>query len=152
MSRPTEKGYLARSHYYGRVATHRDVAGLGLTEMYHTRPVLVPEHTHGCPYIWLVIAGAYREHVGSKERPHRPFSFGYCPVGFEHRDEIGRVGARFFAIEFDAHGAQMIADLNRPLSATAAEIHDTGAFGSLLQLYSEFLRARDGRYDVDPLS
>lgn len=143
---------LARGQYFGRVAAHRDVAGLGLTELCHTRPILISEHTHECACIWLVLAGAYREHLGSKERPHRPFSFGYCPAGLEHRDEIGRGGARFFAIEFDTHTARMIADLNRPMSATAAEIHDTVAFGSLLQLYSEFLRAREGRYDVDPLS
>jgi AraC family transcriptional regulator len=152
MSRDERRPQLARGEYYGRVVTHRDTAGLRLTELHHTRGVFLPAHTHECAYFWLVLAGAYREHVGSKERPHRPFSFGYCPVGLEHRDEVGRSGARFFAIELDSHGAQMIADLNRPMSTTAFEVSDTLAFSALLQLHTEFLRARDGGYDVECLT
>jgi AraC family transcriptional regulator len=152
MSRPEPKGYLARGQYSGRVATHRDVAGLRLTELHHAEPVRLPEHAHECAYFWLLLAGDYREYIGSKERPHRPFTFGYHPRGLEHRDEVGRRGTRFFAIELDARAAQMIADLNRPLSTTPIEIQDTLAFGSLLQLHSEFLRARDARVAVDTLT
>src|SRR5579863_2640766 len=142
MSRPDVTRHLARGEYYGRVVTHREVAGLRLTELHYARSVLLPEHRHECAYLWLMITGSSRQYIGSKERLHRPFSFGYCPAGLEHRDEIGRVGARLFAIEFDAHTTHLIADVNRPMSATAAEIHDTLAFSSLLQLHSEFWRSR----------
>src|SRR5262249_50814988 len=65
---------------------------------------------------------------------------------------VGRVGARFFVVDLDAESVRMITDLNRPMSTTSTEIHDTRAFGSILQLHSEFLRARDGRYEMDPLT
>lgn len=147
-----DKWYLARGQYYGRVLTHRDVAGLRLTELHHTRPVLLPEHGHECAHFWLMLSGAYREYIGSKEHVYRPFSFGYSPVGLVHRDEVGRMGARFFTIDLDAHHVQMVTDLNRAMGTTSAEIHDTLAFGSMLQLHSEFLRARDGGYEMDPLT
>jgi len=152
MSRPPEKEYLARGQFYGRVAMHREVAGLRLTDLHHSHAAFLPQHAHECPHFWLLLGGAYREHIGSKERSHRPFSFGYCPAGLEHQDEIGRVGARLFAIEFDAHTTHLIADVNRPMSATAAEIHDTLAFSSLLQLHSEFWRSREGGYALDCLT
>jgi AraC family transcriptional regulator len=152
MSRHERRPQLARGEYYGRVVTHRDTAGLRLTDLQHAHGVFLPEHTHECAYLWLLLSGAYREHIGSKEHPHRPFSFGYSPVGLAHRDELGRNGARFFAIELDAHGAQMIADLNRPLSTAPFEVHDTLAFSALLQLHTEFLRARDGGYAMECLT
>lgn len=152
MSRQDDTWYLARGQYYGRVVSHRDVAGLRLTELHHTRPVLLPEHGHECAHFWLMLAGSYREYIGSKEHVYRPFSLGYSPVGLEHWDEVGRFGARFFTVELDAHRVQMVTDLNRPMSTTSVEIHDTMAFGSLLQLHSEFLRARDEGREMDPLS
>src|SRR5579863_10050572 len=130
MSRPDVTRHLARGEYYGRVVTHREVAGLRLTELHYARSVLLPEHRHECAYLWLMITGSSRQYIGSKERLHRPFTFGYCPAGLEHRDEIGRLGARLFAIELDAQGADMIRDLNGPMSAMAAEIHDALAFGA----------------------
>ncbi|HZS61206.1 MAG TPA: AraC family transcriptional regulator [Gemmatimonadaceae bacterium] len=152
MSRHQGTRCLARGQFYGRVATHREVAGLRMTDLHHAHAAFLPQHTHECPHFWLLLTGAYREHLGSIERPHRPFSFGYCPAGVEHQDEIGHVGARLFAIEFDAHTAQMIADVNRPMSTRATEIHETLAFSSLLQLHSEFLRARAGGYALDCLT
>ena len=149
MSRYEVSPRLSRGEHYGRVVTHRDAAGLRLTELHHTRPELLPEHTHECAHFWLLLSGAFQDHLGSKVRPYRPFSFGYYPGELEQQDEFGRDGARFFTIELDAQWAQMVADLNRPMSAEPADLNDTLAFRAMLQLHSKFLHARDGGYDVD---
>jgi AraC family transcriptional regulator len=149
MSRYEESPRLSRGEHYGRVVTHRETAGLRLTELHHSRAELLPEHTHECAHFWLFLSGTFQDHLGSKVRPYRPFSFGYYPADLEQRDEFGRDGARFFTIELDAHWAQMVADLNRPMSAEPVDVHDTRGFRAMLQLHSKFLRARDGGYDVD---
>jgi AraC family transcriptional regulator len=109
-------------------------------------------HTHESAYFCLLLAGTYREQVGAKERIFRPFSFTFCPPAFQHRDEIGQHGGRFFTIQLDSQWLQSIKELGEQAATTPSEIQDTRAFSPLLHLHREFCRARDAGHAIDSLA
>ena len=95
------RAHRVRGEFHGRVVTFRESAGVRLSEVWTTRPVRLPTHTHESAFFWLVLSGMYREQYGAEDHWHRPFSMGYCPPMFEHSNEIGRAGARFFGVEIN---------------------------------------------------
>jgi AraC family transcriptional regulator len=146
------RSYLQRGEYYGRIAARSDGAGLRMVEVHHPRSARLPEHTHESAYFCLVLDGAYREHVGTKERVYRSFSFAFSPAAFQHRDEIGQQGGRFFTVELDAHWTRNIDALGSYASTAPTEVRDARAFGALLQLHREFCRARDAGHGLNDFS
>ena len=146
------RAYLSRGEYYGRVVTRRDSVGLRMAEVYHANAARLPKHTHESAYFCLVLAGSYREQFGTKERYYHPFSFGFCPAAFQHRDEIGHHGGRFFTIELDAQWMKSLEELDARAGATPTPVQDTRAFGPVLQLHGEFCRAHNAGHEVDTLT
>jgi AraC family transcriptional regulator len=120
-----------------------------MVEVHHAHSARLPEHTHESAYFCLVLDGTYREQVGTSERAYRSFSFAFSPAAFQHRDEIGRRGGRFFTIELDARWTQNLETLGPHTGAAPTEVRDARAFGALLQLHGEFCRARDAGRGLD---
>ncbi len=143
------RSYLSRGEYYGRIAARSDGVGLRMVEVHHPRGARLPEHTHESAYFCLVLDGAYREQVGASERVYRSFSFAFSPAAFQHRDEIGQQGGRFFTVELDARWTQNVEALDPHAGTAPTDVRDARAFGALLQLHSEFCRARDAGRGLD---
>jgi AraC family transcriptional regulator len=120
-----------------------------MVEVHHPPSARLPEHTHESAYFCLVLDGAYREQVGTSERVYRSFSFAFSPAAFQHRDEIGQRGGRFFTVELDARWTQNVEALGPHIGTAPTEVRDARAFGALLQLHGEFCRARDAGRGLD---
>ncbi|MEO8028573.1 MAG: AraC family transcriptional regulator [Bryobacteraceae bacterium] len=70
-----------------------------LSEVNHKNAWEVPPHGHVRPYFSFLLSGAYRERAAGFSLEYQPFHLVYHPRQFEHADEIGDGGARFFTIE-----------------------------------------------------
>ena len=90
---------LKAGEFYGLVPNKRDLSGLTLTEVVHSRPVSVPRHSHELGHFQLLLQGSYLENCGGKSIASRPMTISWHRPGIIHKDEIGRDGGRFFMIE-----------------------------------------------------
>ena len=77
-----------------------------LTEVRHREPRRLPRHTHERPFLTLLLAGDYRERLGSGEMEFRPLTMSYRPAWLEHQDEIGAGGAHFLMVETGVSGCE----------------------------------------------
>jgi AraC family transcriptional regulator len=146
------RAHRARGDFHGRIVTFRESAGLRLSEVSTTppaRPARLPSHTHECAFFWLVLSGVHREQYGGEDHWHRPLSMGYCPPMFEHRNEVGRNGARFFSVELNAERAASISTLEGAPGRVPTKLRDPKAFSALLRLHGEFCRVRDNGGDIE---
>jgi len=143
------RAHRVRGDFYGRIVTFRESAGVRLSEVSATRSARVPSHTHECAFFWLMLSGMYREQYNAGNHWHRPFAMGYCPPMFEHRNEVGRTGARFFVVELNAEWAARISELGGAPGAVPARLNGAKVFGALLRLYGALCRVRDNGGAID---
>lgn len=94
---------LLPGQFYGNVVNKRRCSGLVLSELKHTSPKKLVEHSHQLANFCLLINGGYREYFGSRLIEYRPLTIMFHPPELTHRDEIGNHGGHFFNIELDAH-------------------------------------------------
>lgn len=90
---------LAAGQFYGRVPARRTEAGLILSEVRHDARRQLPMHDHQAPGFYLLLAGDYREWVGSRTLSYRPRTVVFHPAAFRHRDACGEGGVRMFVAE-----------------------------------------------------
>src|SRR5262245_24739387 len=85
--------------FYGEVLGKRQCSGVILSEIRHKRERQMPSHAHQLAYFSLLLNGGYRERFGGRETVYKPMTIMFHPPDFEHRDEIGAKGGRFFSVE-----------------------------------------------------
>lgn len=93
---------LTGGKFYGNVVSKQALGGPILTELQHSEPRKLPAHSHELPFFCLVFGGDYAEKYGHRDVQFRPFTFAYRPAGVPHQDEVGRRGARMFALKSSA--------------------------------------------------
>jgi AraC family transcriptional regulator len=143
MSVHAVRAHRVRGDFCGRIVTCRESAGVRLSEVSTTRPARLLSHTHECAFFWLILSGMYREQYGAEDYWHQPFSMGYCPPMFEHRNDVGRSGARFFVVELNAERSARIGALGGGQGVAPARLRGARVFSALLRLCGELCRVRD---------
>ncbi|MBX9599827.1 MAG: AraC family transcriptional regulator [Bryobacteraceae bacterium] len=91
-----------------------------LTEVRHREPRRLPRHTHERAFLTLLVAGSYRERLGSREIEFRPLTMSYRPAWLEHQDEIGAGGAHFLLVETAGSGREQEPRMLGPAAVRAA--------------------------------
>ncbi|HUF03006.1 MAG TPA: AraC family transcriptional regulator [Aridibacter sp.] len=105
-----QSSHLRPGQFYGTVAEKRSVNSSIISEVVHSAPKRLPEHSHELAFFCLLIDGSYSESLGRRRFFYRPLSILWHPSGTEHRDEIGNKGGRFFGIEIREEGLRTLMD------------------------------------------
>ncbi len=111
-------------------------AAFVLSEVIHSRLWQVPPHGHVRPYFSFLVGGSYRERAAGFSLEYKPFTMVYHPAYFEHADEIGEGGARFFMLEVPPSHEEF----DRKLPTAGAERQGGRSVWLAAALYREFLR------------
>jgi AraC family transcriptional regulator len=90
---------LRAGEYYGSVASATE-AGVRLTLLDHESARRIPPHSHERSFVCLLLGGRYREQSGRLNVDYAPGTLVFHPAGFQHEDEIGPGGGRFFLVEY----------------------------------------------------
>jgi AraC family transcriptional regulator len=120
--------------------------GIVLSEVVHRQAWQVPPHGHLRPYFSFLVSGAYRERAAGFSLEYEPFTIVYHPASFEHADEIGGGGARFFTIEIPASGS---GQFDRRLPPAGADRLGGRAVWLASALYREFRRVPPSELALD---
>lgn len=111
---------LAGGTFYGASRRQWRAESAVLTEVRHGSPRRLPRHTHERAFLTFLLAGNYRERLGSREIEFRPLTLSYRPAGLEHQDEIGDGGARFLIVETAGCSRKQEPGMMSPASVRAA--------------------------------
>ena len=99
---------LADGQFYGAVQRPARAAGLVFSEVIHTKPLHVPEHSHRLSYFSLVLDGNYDEGPRGCLTSYKSFNVIFNPRGAEHEGIIGPRGSKFFTVELDQEWMQAL--------------------------------------------
>lgn len=107
---------LHAGQFFGNVRKQFRTGGITLTEVTHASARKLPRHAHESVYVSMLLSGSYKESIGSRELESKPLDVVFHPAAFEHKDEIGASGARFFSLEINSRwlsriGAQDISSV-----------------------------------------
>jgi AraC family transcriptional regulator len=91
---------LRAGQFYGSVASATEAAGVRLTDLEHGSARRIPAHSHERAFLCLLLGGRYREQAGRLAIDYGPGTLVFHPAGFQHQDEIGPGGGRFFLVEY----------------------------------------------------
>ena len=130
---------LEPDRYLGETRVLRRVAGLILTETFHT-PARLPLHTHSAPFFCLVMSGAFDERVDGTVCEARPGELLFHPPGEAHADEI-RAETRIFNIALGGSWTRRLEQLEsrgRPRPG-----HQSRAAARVARRVAQELSARD---------
>ncbi len=134
---------LGAGEYYGAVPRRLSVPATSphgnhvLSEVVHTQAWQVPPHGHSRPYFNFLVNGAYREKAAGFSLEYPPFTIVFHSAGFEHADEIGIGGARFFTLEIpESNGTEF----ERKLPRAGADRIGGRSVWLASALYREFTR------------
>src|SRR5215207_3040076 len=92
-------GRLKSGQFLGEVGAQFVTRGAVLTRLRHHAGRRLPRHTHGAPYLSLLIRGGYREEIPGGTLEYEPLTLVFHPAETDHVDEIAPGGGTFFMIE-----------------------------------------------------
>jgi AraC family transcriptional regulator len=121
--------------FFGEPIKVREIEGFLLSESVYTAGQHIARHSHGSPYLSILIQGSYREACESQTRDCQPSTVIFHPAGEAHADRFLTHGGRIFRFE--------IRDSSRigPAGPTAPFKVEGGPVARLAaRLYSEFHR------------
>jgi AraC family transcriptional regulator len=128
---------LLQGHYFGTVTRHLQVAGLLLTETWHTPNARIPPHAHQHAYFCLVRQGNFTETYGDRTRSCQPLTLAYHPAEEVHSEHVRGTGVRSFNVELNTAWAQRFHE-GAPASRNPAEVQGGLPAMLALRLYHEF--------------
>lgn len=99
--------------FFGTATSHREVAGVTLTESRYAPHQRIPPHAHRLPYLCVVLSGEFEEAAAGWRESCGPGTAVFHPTGEEHADRISPAGARCFNL-------QVVPALNARLESEAA--------------------------------
>ncbi len=131
-----ESNHLAPGQFFGTVPGKRAVGSSIISEVVHTAPRKLPEHSHELAFFSLLIDGSYSETYGRKSFSYKPFTVLWHPSGIAHKDEIGTKGGRFFSIEIRSSAIESL----REIVEVPSDFHERGTplVWLACRLYHEF--------------
>ena len=96
------------SSFHERTTLRREVAGFVLEDVDYAPRASLPPHSHVTAYMSLLLQGSYHERIDRTRRPFQPDTILLHPAGETHSNEVSRLGARIFCIEFTSIGLQRL--------------------------------------------
>jgi AraC family transcriptional regulator len=130
---------LDRGHFFGVNRRERRVSGFLLSETHYRAGLLVPPHIHALPYYAFLLAGGYREHLGSQPVAFGPQSFVFHPSHEVRFGQLGETGARLFHVEIAPNQIERLRDEGGRLGDSMKQT--AGPLVTLsMGLYREFRR------------
>lgn len=134
---------LQAGQYFGSVVQRRKVNGVVLSELKHTQPRALPQHSHELGFFSLLLRGDYKEWYGRQTVTHQPLTLMWHPAELQHQDAVGQRGCHFFNVEVPVvwleRLREYIALVASPFVLSRAE-----ASWLMLRLYREFTEAEPG--------
>lgn len=85
--------------YVGRVGWSAAPRNCHLSTIVHATARKVPRHAHDWPFLSMLLRGSYISRTRTREMEFKHGAAVYHPRAFQHRDEIGRHGGVFFAVQ-----------------------------------------------------
>jgi len=115
----------------------REIAGVLLSEVKHTRPVTVAPHSHEMPYFSLLLEGSYSEAAADFAVRYEPYTVVFHDALTEHWDQIADGGCRMFFVELLSPWVDVISATRKP--AHLFEMDGSAPAWLILRLHREFL-------------
>jgi AraC family transcriptional regulator len=130
--------------FYGQVQRCHESAGVTFVECVYTVPsrVHLPWHVHENAYLYLVVAGACEERLGSTTRVVDSSALVFHPVGEPHSNRWADPGGRAFHVEFSQSRIAAISDY-ATVRRDPAEIRCGQATWLAARLYREYKNSDD---------
>jgi len=144
---PSNAQPLGGGHFYGAVRGRVVHSGAIFTDLRHSIPRQLPNHSHELPFFGLLLAGQYGERYDRQQRQFGPFSIMFRPAGIPHQDEIGPRGVRFFHFELRPDWKRLITDCSGNLDLAYEDAHG----GRMVWLALKLMRETFGAAQPDPL-
>jgi AraC family transcriptional regulator len=144
MPQPAE--HLAPGQFFGRMATHRQVAGMSLFESAYAPSLVIQVHDHELASVCLVLEGSYDEAVGRQRRVCMPGMVIFHPEGEHHADVHHGAPVRLLSIEV---GRAKLAALQAaaPVLGESMHLADAESSRTAARLAREF-RSSDSASDL----
>ena len=89
-------------NHHGEVITSRDLPGISLSEVTHTRGLRLPRHSHAQACFCLILRGSCTESYQGKTLDCRPLQLKFRPAGESHSNHYGGGPVRSFIVEVEA--------------------------------------------------
>jgi AraC family transcriptional regulator len=134
---------LRAGEYYGSVVRRHQLSGLVMSELKHTQPRALPQHSHELGFFSFFLKGDYREWYGRYTVQHQPLTLMWHPPALQHQDEVGRHGCHFFNVEIASSWLARLQDYQRVITSPfVLPQRDTSWL--MRRLYQEFSVADAG--------
>lgn len=104
---------LKAGEFYGSISSKRAVSSSIISEIVHTERKSLPAHSHELAFFSLLIGGSYSESYRRKSYTYQPLTVWWHPAEVLHKDEVGYKGGRFFNIEIQPKGLEILQDYAR---------------------------------------
>ena len=99
---------LKAGEFYGKISEKNRVPSSTFSELVHTKGISLPAHSHELAFFTLLLDGSYSETYGRKNFSYHPMTVWWHPSGISHKDEIGKKGGRFFTVEIQPKGLEIL--------------------------------------------
>jgi AraC family transcriptional regulator len=126
---------LSGGSFFGAIQKRSEHSSAIFTELSHSAPRKLPEHSHELAFFALILQGQYGERFGREQRQFSPFTVMFRPSGIPHQDEIGPSGVHFFEVELRPVWQARLADCSGNLRAPLNDDRGGQLLWLLLQLY-----------------
>ncbi len=134
---------LRAGQYYGSVVRRHQLSGLVMSELKHTQPRALPQHSHELGFFSFFLKGDYREWYGRYTVHHQPMTLMWHPPALQHQDEVGGRGCHFFNVEIAASWLARLQDYQRVITTPfVLPARDTSWL--MTRLYQEFSTVEAG--------
>lgn len=138
-----QHNHLSAGQYYGSVVNRQQVSGLVLSEIKHTQPRKLPQHSHELGFFSFLLKGDYEESFGRQRVTHQPLTLMWYPPAMQHQDEIGPRGGHFFNVEVPPYWGERLRDYSAVASAPLVWQGNEPVW-LMMRLYREFNSADEG--------
>ena len=101
---------LKAGEFYGKISQKKQISSSTLSELIHLKGISLPAHSHELAFFSLLLDGSYSESYGRKNFSYQPMTVWWHPSGISHKDEIGKKGGRFFTVEIQPKGLEILKD------------------------------------------
>lgn len=138
-----QNNHLSAGQYYGSVVNRQEVAGLVLSEIKHTQPRRLPQHSHELGFFSFLLKGDYEEWFGRQTVSYQPLTLMWHPPAMRHQDEIGPHGSHLFSLEVPPHWLGRLREYS-DIASTPLVWHGNEPVWLMMRLHREFGSADEG--------
>ncbi len=115
----------------------REIAGVLLSEVKHTRAASVAPHSHEAAYFSLLLEGSYAESATDFAVRYEPYTVVFHAALTEHSDAIEAEGCRMFFVELLSPWSEVLGSMHMP--AHLFELDGGAPVWLILRLHREFV-------------